>query len=296
MKKPFLFFGFIVLVVIVGIFAFRYSTPTTTQPTIISSKLRVLTTFLPIYVFTANVAGDRAEVTNLLPPGVGPHDYTFTPGDVQKIASADVIVMNGVNLESWMQDLVQKSGTHAVIIDASAGVQTKDGNPHIWLDPVRAEAMVQNIATGLTKADQGDAAAYAANTQMYTAKLAALDTEIKTALAKTPNKDFIAFHPAFGYLAERYGLNQRAVIEESPGKDPTAQYLASIIDLIKKDNVKALFSEPQFSPVIVQTIAQETSLTVRALDTAETGDFATDTYEKVMRSDLQILGEALSGK
>lgn len=279
-----------------------------------SGKIRVVTTFLPIYVFTANVAGGAAEVVNLLPPGVGPHDYSFTPADVRLLASADVIVMNGLGLESWMQKLIIQSGTKAVVVDASAGITSQklppetglpsstpsgenapgDTDPHIWLDPVRAEAMVKNIAAGLSRADPADQATYQKNFEDYGKRLAAIDEEYRAALAVVPDKEFVAFHSAFGYLAARYGLVERAVIEEFPGKEPGAQYLAALVDLIKKNKTRALFSEPQFSPRVVQTVAVETGARVYALDTAEVGDFAPGTYEKIMRDNLKILVAALS--
>ncbi len=279
-----------------------------------SGRIRVVTTFLPIYVFTANVAGDAAEVVNLLPPGVGPHDYSFTPADIRLLASADVVVVNGLGLESWMNNLIAQSGTKAVIVDASGGIPTKktptavdlsggapgrgDGSgnvdPHIWLDPVRAEKMVQNIADGLGGADQANQETYQKNAAAYARRLATLDEEYRRALAAVPGKEFVAFHSAFGYLATRYGLVERAVIEEFPGKEPGARYLAALVDLIKKNKTRALFSEPQFSPRVVETVAAETGVKVYALDTAEVGDFAPGTYEKIMRDNLKILVAALS--
>ncbi len=279
-----------------------------------SGRIRVVTTFLPIYVFTANVAGDAAEVVNLLPPGVGPHDYSFTPADIRLLASADVVVVNGLGLESWMNNLIAQSGTKAVIVDASGGIPTKktptavdlsggapgrgDGSgnvdPHIWLDPVRAEKMVQNIADGLGGADQANQETYQKNAAAYARRLATLDEEYRRALAAVPGKEFVAFHSAFRYLATRYGLVERAVIEEFPGKEPGARYLAALVDLIKKNKTRALFSEPQFSPRVVETVAAETGVKVYALDTAEVGDFAPGTYEKIMRDNLKILVAALS--
>ncbi|MBP9748782.1 zinc ABC transporter substrate-binding protein [Patescibacteria group bacterium] len=276
-----------------------------------SGKLRVLTTFLPMYVFTANVAGEYADVENLLPGGVGPHEYAFTPADIQKIAAADVIVMNGLELEEWMDDLVLQSGTKAVRAVTSAGI-TGQGiaahdaepgndtavNPHVWLDPIRAAQMVLFIGEKLAVADPPNAPAYRSNAAAYVTRLYMLDREYNEQLSVflADERAFVAFHPALDYLAERYSLTQVAVIEEFPGKEPSSQYLASVIDLIRDKKVRALFSEPQFSSKVVETVASETGRTIREIDTVETGDFATDTYEKVMRKNLQTFVAAFSEK
>ena len=294
MTKKILIAGCLLIAIVVALFVHSVQDlrMDTTEK---DDQLEVITTFLPLYVFTANVAGDAAHVTNLLPPGVGPHEYSFTPADVRRIADADVIVMNGKKLEAWMDQLIAQSGTHAQIIDASADVPALDDNPHVWLDPVRAQTMVQTIAIGLTRTDSDivDGQTYMKNASNYIARLTALDAEYHTTLSSLPHKDFIAFHSAFAYLAARYGLRERAVIEEFPGKEPTARYLAEVVDIIKKEKVKAIFSEPQFSPKVVQTVADETGLTVRELDTAETGAFSTETYEIIMKKNLKTLQQAL---
>jgi len=277
-----------------------------------NGRLRIVTTFLPIYVFTKNVAGDYADVENLLPPGVGPHDYAFTPGDFRKVASADVIVANGLGLESWMTDLISSSGAKAKLIEAGKGIVTTDFgdtttvaggassgedvgvNPHVWLDPVLAKTEVANIAEALARSDSSHAAGYRRNAAEYSKKLEALDAEYRTALAGLANKDFVSFHPAFDYLASRYGLNGLAVVEEFPGKEPGAKYLASLVDLIKARQVQVLFSEPQFSPKIVETVAAETGARVYALDTGEVGDLSADSYIKIMEENLKVLVRAFS--
>lgn len=276
-----------------------------------SGRLRVLTTFLPLYVFTANVAGEYADVENLLPGGVGPHEYAFSPADVQKIVSADVLVMNGLGLEEWMDDLVEQSGTAAVRIVASEGISgqgipDRDAehggdtavNPHIWLDPVRAGQMVLFLGERLAAVDPPHAAAYRGNAAGYAARLGTLHRDYEEQLGIFPQEKrrFVAFHSALDYLAERYDLEQVAVIEEFPGKEPSAQYLASVVDVIRSKNVRALFSEPQFSPKVIQTVAAETGRTVREVDTVETGAFAMDTYERIMRKNLQTFVAAFSEK
>lgn len=270
------------------------------EKTVKGEKIRVVTTFLPIYVFTKNVTGDLAEVENLLPPGAGPHEYSFTPGDVQKISRADVLVMNGLGAEAWAAGVIKESGTMAKIIDASVSVPVRlrkgTPDPHIWLSPTLVQMMVANIAAGLAAADPKNAAGYQSNAEVYLKKIQKLADDYDFYLESPAIKrtDFIAFHAAFGYFAERFGLIERAVIEEFPGKEPGAKYLAGVVDLIRREKVRALFSEPQFSPKVLETVAKETGLRVRQLDTAETGPLLPDTYELIMRKNLETLIEALS--
>lgn len=303
--KKYVALGVALLLVFAAIVLFGREKTTPVQ----HARLHILTTFLPLYVFTTNIVGDAANVENILPPGVGPHEYAFTPADIRRFADADVVVMNGLGLEGWMQQLISQSGTHAQIVVASDGIRepavagAEDGttdhpgvNPHVWLDPVRAQEMTLWIAEQLAVADPANAALYRTNAAAYTKTLAALDDEYaKTLSAFSPAaRSFIAFHPALAYLAERYGLAQVAVIEEFPGKEPSATYLASIVDMIRAKKVSALFSEPQFSPKVVQTVAAETGMTVQEIDTVETGDLAPETYVRVMQKNLQAFVAAFA--
>lgn len=276
-----------------------------------SGKPKVVTTFLPIYVFTVNVAGDMAEVENLLPPGVGPHEYSFTPAEMKRVVSADLIVANGLGLEEWMTDLVKKSGTGAKVLEAGVGLGTRPPSeevaldaggageehaidPHVWLDPLLAREMVGAIAEGLVSVDPEHAADYRRNAAEYSKRLKVLDSEFREALSPIADKDFVAFHSAFGYLADRYGMNQVAVIEEFPGKEPSAKYLAGLVDLIRSRGIRTLFSEPQFSPKVAETVAGESGARVYELDTVEVGDLDPDTYVEAMRANLKTLSRAFS--
>lgn len=307
--------AFLVVATVLAVGAFFWATwpAPSVAPAPASGKLKVITTFLPMYVFTKNVAGDLADVENLLPPGVGPHDYSFTPGDIRKTVGADVIVANGLGLETWMTDLISKSGSHAKLVEAASGITGKswpdtvavpggaaggettgDVNPHVWLDPVLAEREVATIADGLAAADPAHAADYRRNAADYSKQLERLDSDYKAALDPIADKAFVAFHPAFDYLASRYGMNQLAVIEEFPGKEPGARYLTGLVDLIRQRGVKVLFSEPQFSPKVAETVASETGARVYELDTVEIGEFDPGTYVKVMRDNLKTLVRAFS--
>lgn len=275
-------------------------------------RLRVVTTFLPLYSFTAAIAGEDAAVENLLPQGVGPHDFAFAPSDIERLARADVVVANGLGLEEWLADAIRTANPDVTIVEASAGIATRapdealhvgdaeeeeeeehgPADPHVWLDPVRAQAMVQNITLALVTADPSHRAGYEARADALDDRLAELDAAFRSGLAGAADRRLVAFHDAFGYLAERYGLETVAVVEPSPGKEPSPRDLAQIVSLVRRTGVRALFTEPQFSPAIVETIAAETGRTTHALDPLETGPFTADAYFDVMRANLAALQAA----
>lgn len=307
-------FLLLILLGIGGFFVFRGAREI--RPT---EKLQVVTTFLPMYVFAKNVAGDLADVENLLPRGAAPHDYAFEPSDILKVAKADVVIKNGRGIDDWLDAAVSAAGRADLrVITASDGIEPHTGSAgfspqadfeapapklplqkpdpkdsHVWLDPFLAIKEVENIRNSLMAADPANANGYARNAEEYLLKLLALDTEIRQDLAKLSKREFVAFHSAFRYFAYEYELREVAVIEEFPGKDPTPAELAKLAKDIEKYNVKVIFSEPQFSPKIVETLARDYGLRIAQLDPFETGDLDVRYYEEVMRKNVQTIVEAL---
>lgn len=269
-------------------------------------RVQVLTTFVPLFSAAAQVAGSDARVENLLATGVGPHDYAFTPADIEKVQRADVVVMLGLGLDDWVRDAVATANPNAWVIVASIGVPTDVAtdeeealehggiDPHIWLDPIRMQQITRTIAAGLAEADPAHAAGYAERSASFVKDLDALDHDISTALEPITDRRFVAYHSAFHYFADRYGLNQIAVLQMSPGAEPSPRVVADTVDLIKREKVRAIFSEPQFSPQVIQLVARETGRTTHILDTLETGELSADTYIRVMRRNLDALHTALS--
>jgi zinc transport system substrate-binding protein len=284
--------------------------------TVLGAKLEVLTTFAPIYCFAQNVAGKAANVTVLLPPNAGPHDYSFAPSDIRKISGADLIIANGVNLENWLQKGI-KSASKAglVVVDTSKGinlitglqVQKLDGvkaekdpdaggpNPHIWLSPLNAIVQVSNIRDALVMKDPANADVYKANAAAYNERLKKLDAAIRSRISDFPEKNLVTFHDTFPYFARDYGFTVAATFEEFPGKSPTPRAIEQLRTVIAKGKVKALFSEPQFSPKALQVLGQEFKLAVVQLDPMETGDGRADFYERVTQKNLDALVEAFHG-
>ena len=279
------------------------------------SKLAVLTSFAPIRSMTLNVAGEAADVSVLIPPGTGPHDYAFSPSDIAKIAHADLLIVNGVGLESWLDKGVKAAGKRNLqIIDTSRGVGLLNGpelprlgsgrtdpdeggpNPHIWLSPRNAIIQVKNIRDGLAARDPQNAQIYYRNANLFTERLQTLDQDIIAATRSIENKTLITFHDTFPYFARDYGFTVAATFEEFAGKQPSPKTIQQLRQIIESAHVAALFSEPQYSAKAMQVFAQELKIPVVQLNPMETGEGGINFYEDVMRKNLETLVAAFHGR
>lgn len=290
------FFISALVVILLAIFTFLFSNKKTVKRED-NGKIHIVTSFLPLWVFTKNIVRDLAVLDNLLPPGTGPHEYSFKPSDVILISQADILFINGQKLEPWVKGLVESSGNKKLrTIDLSESFSEKEligNNPHFWLSPRRAKTIVKKITAVLVENDFQNKERYTQNLNAYLQKLDELDLDYQRNINRFSQKNFIAFHPAFVYLAKDYGLNQVRSIEPSPGREPTASEIREIINLIKSYNLKGVFSEPQFSGQVVQTVAKETGIKIAPLDPLETGEFGPDYYEKIMRKNLLKMSEIM---
>lgn len=274
-----------------------------------SGKMEVAATFYPLAHFAAQVGGNLVTVANITPAGSEPHDYEPTPQDIEKAYNAKVFVMNGGGVDTWAERIVPELEAKGVtVVDmhdtialatAPAGAETAL-DPHIWLDPILSEREVGLIRDAFAKADPANAAAYANNAALYLARLQTLDEEYRTGLASCRIKDIVTSHAAFGYLAKQYGLTQISIAGLSPDAEPSAQQMADIAQLAKKDNVKYIFFESLVSPKLSQTIATAVGAQTIAFNPLEgltDGQIASgETYLTVMRDNLDKLRLALDCK
>jgi zinc transport system substrate-binding protein len=265
-----------------------------------AKPLEILTSFYPVYVSALNVAGDTpgVAVVCLTPPVVGClHDYQLTPGDMKKIAGADIFVANGAGMETFIGKALEQSPS-LKLVDASKGIPLVGDNPHVWVSVSGAIRQVKNIADGLAAADPARAGLYHKNAAAYIAKLEALRDEMHSALDGLKNRDIITFHEAFPYFAAEFHLNIAGTIEREPGSGPNAKELAETIEIIKKRKARAIFAEPQYPARIAGVIERETGVPVGILDPAVTGPqdpaAARDSYLVAMRKNLGVLRKALS--
>lgn len=259
-------------------------------------QLKVVATFLPMYWFTKAVAGDLAQVEILIPPGTEVHEYQATPANVQAIATANVLVKNGLGFEEFLEDTVENAGNSQLKeIDASMGIQPLNnheaGNPHVWLDPSLAIQQVENIRDGLIAADPTHKETYQANAAAYVQQLESLDSEFKRRMQQYPNCTFVTFHNAYPYLAKRYQLKLVAVVE-IPEDQLSPLDVQKAVAAVKQYKVKALFGEPGVDNKLLQSLSQDLNLSLRPLDSLETGPTEPQHYFTAMKANLQTLESA----
>jgi zinc transport system substrate-binding protein len=259
----------------------------------------VAASITPLADFAQQVGGDHVQVFTLVSPGASPHTYELTPSQVQQVACARLLVLNGVGLEHWADNLIESADNPSLlVVDTSTGIEILEdadgsgGNPHIWLDPQNAIMQVMHIRDALVQVDEAYAAEYQANAQNYIAELQELDHSIESEVATWLSRQFIAFHPAWLYFARRYGLEQAAVIERFPGVEPSPAEVIQIIETARRIGARAIFAEPQFSPKAAQTIAEESDAQVIFLDPLGS-DLENTNYLDLMRANVARMAEAL---
>ena len=257
--------------------------------------LRVVTSFYPMYIHVLNVTRDvpGVEVTNLTPQVMGClHDYQLSPADLVHLMRADVLVVNGAGMESFL-DRVARQAPDVRVIRASEGIPLLGANPHVWVSVTLAIRQVRNIAAGLAALDPEHAAAYGANADAYGRRLEALRERMRAGLKDLKHRDIITLHEAFPYFAQEFGLRIAGVVEREPGSEPGAKELAETIRLVRARGVTALFAEPQYPRSSADVIATETGAKVYMLDPAVSGAPEADAYIRAMETNLRVLQEAL---
>ena len=272
--------------------------------------LNIITSFYPMYIATANIIDgvENVDLECLASPEVGClHDYQLTVKDMMKMENADVFIINGGGMESFLDKAISVY-PEMKIINASelilGEVNTEEHehnhehlhestNPHIWVSIDLHIHQIEEITRELVKIDDKNKEQYEKNAEEYIAKLVKLSEEMHKELDSLSNKDVITFHEAFHYFAEEFGLNVMAVIEREPGTSPSARDVANIIDTVREYDVSAIFVEPQYSKTAANTISNETGVKVYELDPATSGVFEKDAYIKIMKKNLEILKEAL---
>ena len=261
-----------------------------------STEISVMTSFYPLYEFTKQVGQDKVRVSLLVPPGIEPHDWEPTINELQKMYEANLIVINGIGFERWVDD-IDTINSGIVIVDTSTGISLinidhSSVDPHIWLNPVMAKTQVTNIVNALVKIDPTNEKFYRDNAKSYQAKLDSLDTKIKNELSAC-KKDFITFHNAFSYFSIQYDLNQHTIIRSNDShSEPTLKTLEQIINLAKKFNIDVIFAEEALDTRTSQVIANEIGAKVLVLSPIEVGD-ENSNYLSKMENNLSNLKEAL---
>ena len=265
------------------------------------AKPVVVATVYPLWEFSRQVAGARADAVSLVPPGVEPHDWEPSPRDVSVVQHATVLVHTGTGLDAWSQKLLADGKGPSVVVDGSRGASLISvggaTDPHVWLDPAIARAQVQAIAAGLERADPGGREVYAANARAYTARLEALDQQFAAGLRECARRDLVTSHAAFAYLARRYRLAQIPVMGLHPEAEPSPADMAAIVKRARGLKVTHIFFEPLMSARLAETLAREIGATPLPLDPVE-GITRTEAdagmgYVELMQANLANLRTAL---
>jgi ABC-type Zn uptake system ZnuABC Zn-binding protein ZnuA len=267
-----------------------------------SGLLRIVTTTTVFADIVQNVAGERASVTSIIPPGVGPEDYEPKPDDARKLAGANLIVSNGVGLDDFLDRLLSSTGGQAPRLVLGDGIPTLtvDGetNPHFWLDPTLVKQYyLPAITSRLSDLDPAGKPTYEANSAAYGQRLDALDRELKSRVDEIApeNRKLVTFHDAFPYFARHFGFELVGVVLDNVGQEPSASELAMLVQKVKAAHVKAVFSEAQFSPRLSQTLADEAGVSrvVTTLYNDALGPAPADTYLGLMRWNVDQIVSAL---
>jgi ABC-type Zn uptake system ZnuABC Zn-binding protein ZnuA len=269
-----------------------------------ADPLRVLTSFLPMEIFTRNVVGDAPGVTvaSMLPASLGcPHDYALTPGDMKKIASADLFVANGLGMEEFLGEPVRRANPKIRIVETARAVLPIHGghgdvNPHTWVSPRNAILQVREIEKALSIARPAGAPTFRRNADAFVSRLSALTEEFEAAAKTFRRRNIVTFHNVFDYLARDLGLTVVGEIETAPGQEPSAGEIRKLSRTIRERQVPVVFTEPQYSPKLAEALAREAGVPVRVLDPVATGSPTLTAYEDAMRRNLSTLKEALSAR
>ena len=295
-------------------------------PSALSARDLLCSTF-PVYLFTRNVVeGTTAYSPALMVDSrLGcPHDYAPTPADLERLSQAEVLVMSGLGLDAFLARAVGVARNDLKIIDASGGLKANeeagaapviiidkkavldmgldrhhhDGpNPHLFASPTTAARQVGHIAEGLAVLDPENASIYRTNAQRYVARLTDLAASLKVAGEKMNNPKVIVGHGIFDYLARDLGLTIVAAIEEEDGAEPSAARLAALIKQAREEGARAVLVDPQGNIELARTLGAEAKLPVAVIDPVAAGpaDAPLDYYEKVMLTDLEVLGQLFAG-
>lgn len=250
---------------------------------------RVVASFYPLAYAAGRIGGPRVTVANLTPAGAEPHDLEISPDDVSKVRAASLVLLLGHGFQPQLERAAHNAGgTVLSLLDTPGLRRFPDGDPHVWLDPLRYALLVEAIAKGLHRPEAADE---------LVAQLRALDRSYRAGLAHCARRDIVTSHAAFGYLAQRYGLHQVSIEGLNPEGEPAPRELARVVELVRERGATTVYFETLVSPKLARTVSHETGAETAVLDPIEglTSAEVTrgDDYFTVMRANLARLRQGL---
>lgn len=241
-----------------------------------SGRVMVMASFYPLAAFARRIGGDRLDVRTLVPPGVEPHDYEPSPRDVAALERARLVVYNGGGFEPWVDRLRQDLAPSVILVDATEGIDlltpgraSSGPDPHVWLDPLRAQEQVARILAGLIRVDPAGRPGYEGNARALRAALQDLHERFEQGLRMCRRKEFVTTHAAFGYLAARYGLRQVPIAGLDPESEPSPARLGQLIEFVRQSGATVIYRETLVNPRIAEALATETGSRVAVLNPLE---------------------------
>ncbi len=278
-------------------------------------RLRVVATTNIVGDVVSQIGGDQIDLTILMGIGVDPHSYVPTPADTAVVYDAHVVFANGAGLEAGLEKMVESAGGDATQVVVSDGIDFRgsdaehqgkmeaqhgreDVDPHVWFDVRNVLHWVDRIEGTLSTLDPANSEAYRANARAYIGQLEELDGWVVKQVATIPeaNRKLVTNHPSFGYLADRYGLEQvGAVYPISPSSEPSAQDIAALEDAILEHGVPAVFTESTVNPKLAQQVAADTGVKLVSLYSGSLGGSGSgvETYLALIRYDVTAIVDAL---
>jgi zinc transport system substrate-binding protein len=245
-------------------------------PAAVAGGIRISTSIFPLREFAAAVAGERGDVSLLLPPGAGVHTWQPRPGDIVRLSSTDLFISVGAGLEPWLSDILKAvPGGRLRVLEVSRGLpllqaeaeepgehaESHDhgpADPHVWLDFGLDALIVDEIVSALSEIDPPGAGYFRKNGEALKGRLEELDSRFAAALRDCPGKEIVvAGHAAFGYLAKKYGLHQTALYGLSPDSQPRSRQLMKVVDFCRKEGIRTVYFESSVPPDLARTLAAE---------------------------------------
>ena len=266
------------------------------------SSNTIYTSFYPVYEFTSRIVGDKFNVVNITPAGVEPHDFEISAKQLANLYDSKALFINGLGLEHWYNSLNSKitSKTYEVSKDIPTRKQNNIVDPHIWLNPLYAIKEMTNITSYMSEIDPDNKAYYEANLLKATNEFTTLDEYLLNEVATFTNKNILVNHAAFGYMCDRYGLNQIYVSGLEPEEEPSPQVIAEIIKKVDEYQINTIFTEELASSEVSEAIARQCNIKTDTLnpleglkkEQLENGD----NYIAVMKDNFKRLKKACSGE
>jgi ABC-type Zn uptake system ZnuABC Zn-binding protein ZnuA len=267
-----------------------------------STQLRVVATTTQAADFAREVGGNRVRVKGLIAPNADPHEFEIRPDDVKQLIGAKLVVRSGGDVDDWLDNAIDSSGTDAPVLTLGEHVALDGDDPHWWQDPRNSIRAVAAIRDALTKADPAGADGYERNASAYTGQLEQLDRAVAACIAKVPAADrtLVTTHDALGYYARRYGIRVVGAVipSRSTVAQPSAGDISALIATIKREHVKAVFAESSVRPDVEEAIARESGARIGDALWADTlGPPGSDgaTYLESIASNTAALVDGFSG-